>query len=120
MKYNTSIGNDFRATYAYDDVGDYSGMPYCSDLMVRFYCNTTDREGSIGISLSKYETTYRAKVYFSGTFELTKQEKGKDPVRLKGGSIAATPVNKHMLVKFANVDHQLIFQYLDGQKPQNH
>ena len=115
MEYNTSIGNDFRATYAYDDVGDYSGMPYCSDLMVRFCCNTTDREGSIGISLSKYETTYRAKVYFSGTFELTKQEKGKDPVRLKGGSIAATPVNKHMLVKFANVDHQLIFQY-DGTK----
>jgi len=111
MEYNTSIGNDFRATYAYDDVGDYSGMPYCSDLMVRFYFCASDREGNIGISLSKYETTYRAKVYFSGSFELTKQEKGKEPVHLMGMSIPATRMNKHTLVKFANVDHQLIFQF---------
>jgi len=111
MEYNTSIGNDFRATYAYDDVGDYRGMPYCSDLMVRFYCNASDPEGSIGISLSKYETTYRAKVYFSGLFALTKQEKGKEPVELKGMSIRAPRMNKHTLVKFANVDHQLIFQF---------
>jgi signal peptidase I len=111
MEYDTSIGNDFRATYAYDEVGDYSDMPYCSDLMVRFYCNTSDPEGSIGISLSKYETTYRAKIYYSGLFELTKQEKGKEPVELKGMSIGAPRMNKHTLVKFANVDHQLIFQF---------
>jgi signal peptidase I len=111
MEYSTSIGNNFRATYAYDDVGDYSGMPRCSDLMVRFYCRASDREGNIGISLSKYETTYRAKVDFSGSFELTKQEKGKEPVRLMGMSIAATQMNKSKLVKFANVDHQLVFQF---------
>jgi signal peptidase I len=111
MEYNASIGNDFRATYAYDNVQDYSGMPYCSDLMVRFYCNTGDPEGSIGISLSKYETTYRAKVNFSGLFELTKQEKGKEPEHLMEMSIQATRMNTHTLVQFANVDHQLIFQY---------
>jgi signal peptidase I len=34
--YDTRVGNDFKATYAYDDVRDYGNMPYCSDLMVRF------------------------------------------------------------------------------------
>ena len=112
MEYSTSIGNDFRATYAYDDVQDYSGMPYCSDLMVRFYCLISEPEGTIGISLSKYETTYRAKVSFSsGIFVLTKQEKGKEPVELMGISIKRPGMNKHTLVKFANVDHQLIFQF---------
>jgi len=112
MEYNTSIGNDFRATYAYDDVGDYSGMPYCSDLMVRFYCLASDPQGSIGISLSKYETTYRAKVYFSlGVIVVTKQEKGKEPVELTALSIKHPRMNEHTLVKFANVDHQLIFQF---------
>ena len=80
MEYDTSIGNDFRATYAYDDVQDYSGMPYCSDLMVRFYCLAGNPEGSIGITLSKYETTYRAKVSFSsGVIAITRQEKDKEP-----------------------------------------
>jgi signal peptidase I len=113
MEYNTSIGNDFRATYAYDEIRSYSGMPYCSDLMVRFYCISSAPEGSIGISLSKYETTYRAKVDFSGSFELTKQEEGKEPEELMRLSIRATPMNEHTLVKFANVDHQLIFEYGD-------
>jgi hypothetical protein len=87
-------------------------MPYCSDLMVRFYCLANDPQGSIGISLSKYETTYRAKVYFSsGVLVVTKQEKGKEPVPLTEISIKHPAMNKHTLVKFANVDHQLIFQF---------
>jgi hypothetical protein len=87
-------------------------MPYCSDLMVRFYCLASDPQGSIGISLSKYETTYRANVYFStGAVVVTKQENGKEPVELTGLSIKHPRMNKHTLVKFANVDHQLIFQF---------
>ena len=112
MTYSTIIGNDFRATYAYDNVDEYDYMPYCSDLMVRFYCLASDPQGSIGISLSKYETTYRAQVYFSsGVIVVTQQEKGKEPVELAGLSIKHPRMNKHTLVKFANVDHQLIFQF---------
>lgn len=112
MTYRTKIGNDFRATYAYDEVEEYDYMPYYSDLMVRFYCLANDPEGSIGISLSKYETTYRAKVDFSsGVIVVTKQEKGKEPVELSGISIKHPAMNKFTLVKFVNVDHQLIFQY---------
>jgi hypothetical protein len=80
--------------------------------MVRFYCNNGDPEGSIGISLSKYETTYRAKVSFSsGVIVITKQQKGKEPVELTSLSIKHPRMNKHTLVKFANVDHQLNFQF---------
>jgi hypothetical protein len=80
--------------------------------MVRFYCLANDPQGSIGISLSKYETTYRAKVYFSsGVIVFTKQENGKEPVELAEISIKHPAMNKHTLVKFVNVDHQLIFQY---------
>ncbi len=112
MTYRTKIGNDFRATYAYDEVEKYDYMPYYSDLMVRFYCLANEPQGSIGISLSKYETTYRAKVDFSsGVIVVTKQEKGKEAVKLAGISIKHPAMNKFTLVKFVNVDHQLIFQY---------
>ncbi len=112
MVYDTSIGNDFKATYAYDDVDTYGYMPYCSDLMVRFNCLANNTEGRIGIALSKYETTYRAEVYlWSMTMVVTKQEKGKDPVELPAMSIPQSRMNKQMPVKFANVDHRLIFEY---------
>jgi len=112
MTYSTKIGNDFRATYAYDEVEEYDYMPYCSDLMVRFYCLANDPQGSIGVSLSKYETTYRAKVDFSsGAIVFTKQEKDKEPEELAEISIKHPAMNKFTLVKFVNVDHQLIFQY---------
>jgi len=112
MVYDTSIGNDFKATYAYDDIDGYGYMPICSDLMVRFDCRAADSQGHIGIALSKYETTYRAEVLFStGTMIVTKQEKGEDPVELIGVSIKHPRMNEQTLVKFANVDHQLIFEY---------
>lgn len=109
--YDTNIGNDFKATYAYDDVDTYGYMPICSDLMVRFDCRSADSQGSIGISLSKYETTYRAEVLFStGTLIVTKQQKGEDPVELTSISIKHPRMNEKTLVRFANVDHQLIFE----------
>jgi len=112
MAYDTSIGNDFKATYAYDDIDTYSYMPVCSDLMVCFDCLANDSEGRIGITLSKYETTYRAEVYlWSGTMVVTKHEKGKEPEELVAISIPIPKMNQQTHVKFANVDHQLFFEY---------
>ncbi|MHC4682571.1 MAG: S26 family signal peptidase, partial [Planctomycetota bacterium] len=112
LVYDTSIGNDFRATYAYDDIDTYSYMPYCSDLMVRFDCLPGEPAGQVGIALSKYETTYRAQVHLqSRTMVVTKQEKGKSPVELAAVSIKQPRMNKQTPVRFANVDHRLIFQY---------
>ena len=113
MEYNTSIGNDFRATYAYDEIRSYSGMPYCSDLMVRFYCSSTDSQGRIGASMSKYQTTYKAWVDLKGEMVIAKIDKNGIITQLKQKSIKPPTINKPTLVKFANVDHQLIFQFGD-------
>ncbi len=111
MVYSTSIGNDFRATYAYDDVRDYKRLPYCSDLMVRFYANPHESEGRIGIELSKYETHYKAWVDLTGEMFITKNEKNGKITELARESIEPPTINKSALVKFANVDHQLVFQF---------
>ncbi|UCE49474.1 MAG: signal peptidase I [Phycisphaerales bacterium] len=110
--YDTTKGNDFSATYAYDQIDLHGNMPTCSDLMVRFSCLAESPQASIGIALSKYETTYRAQVLFStGTMIVTKQEKGENPVELIGVSIKHPRMNEQTLVRFANVDHRLIFEY---------
>ncbi|MBN1805734.1 MAG: signal peptidase I [Sedimentisphaerales bacterium] len=113
MEYDTSIGNNFRATYAYDEVGDYSGMPYCSDLMVRFYCNSEQAKGRIGASVSKDDTDYNAWVDFTGEMVITKNDKHGGDTELARKSIKSPKINKIILVKFANVDHQLIFEFGD-------
>jgi signal peptidase I len=114
--YDTSIGNDFKATYAYDDIDTYSIVPICSDLMVRFDCRTAgsqrrkaSRGGRIGIALSKYDTTYKAWIDLAGEMVIAKIDNDgqtSDLVRL-----GPVPVTESASVKFANVDHQLIFQY---------
>jgi hypothetical protein len=116
MAYSTSIGNDFRATYAYDDVRDYRRLPYCSDLMVRFHASAPDSQGLIGVELSKYETHYKAWADFKDgrgemTMHIAKVWKGKETL-LNSKSIGLwSTVKKSALVKFTNVDHQLIFQF---------
>ncbi len=108
--YDTSIGNDFKATYAYDDVTKYQRMPYCSDLMVRFYVHPAGLQGRIGVELSKYETSYKAWVDLTGEMAITKTEKdGKTTERRM--PIEPPAINKATLVKFANVDHQLTFEF---------
>jgi len=116
LTYDASIGNDFRAIYSYNNIKGYDNMPYCSDLMVRFYCRTGRAEGHIGVSLSKYGTTYKAEIRFSsGTMHISKQERGQKPIELAGISIQQPAMNKLTLVRFANVDHQLILE-LGGEK----
>ncbi len=123
--YDTSVGNDFRATYAYDDVKEYSYMPYCSDLMVRFCADSMLRQGQIGLELSKYETNYRAWVDFNdeGVMVITKTEKDGKITELARKLIEPPEYHGHLgrgitgwkpvipMVKFTNVDHQLIFQF---------
>ena len=93
LAYDTSVGNDFKATYAYDDVDGYGYMPNCSDLMVRFYCRATDPKGRIGVALSKYQTNYKAWVDLTGEMVITKNEKDKKSVDLARKSINPPAVN---------------------------
>jgi signal peptidase I len=111
MVYDTSIGNDFKATYAYDDIDTYSYMPVCSDLMVRFDCRAANSQGRIGVTLSKYETNYKAWVDWAGEMVICRDEKGNQSEELARKSIEPTTIEEYGLIKFANVDHQLIFQF---------
>jgi len=111
IAYDTSIGNDFKATYAYDDVDTYSYMPICSDLMVRFDCRSADSQGRIGIALSKYETNYKAWIDLAGEMVICRDEEGKESEELARKSIEPLEIDDSSIIKFANVDHQLIFQF---------
>jgi signal peptidase I len=118
MVYDASIGNNFRATYAYDDVKEYKRMPYCSDLMVHFYMNPHDLQGVIGIEMSKYETRYKAWVDSSGEMVI-EAVKDNETIELERKTIELPGVNKPILVKFANVDHRLIFEFGSEKLPHN-
>jgi len=111
LTYSTDSGNDFRATYAYDNVEEYNDMPYCSDLMVRFYCRSAGPQGRVGVTLSKYQTNYKAWVDLTGEMVITKNEENGKTTELARKSIKPPAINKSALVKFANVDHQLVFQF---------
>jgi len=111
MIYSTTIGNDFRAAYAYDDVEEYGYLPYCSDLMVRFYCRSAEARGGIGATLSKYQTTYKAWVDLTGEMVITKNDEDGTAKELARKSIEPPTINKSFLVRFANVDHRLDFQF---------
>jgi len=113
LVYDTSIGNDFKATYAYDNVDTYGYMPYCSDLMVRFDSRSADSQGRIGAALSKYETNYKAWVETSGEMVITKNQGGGQDMELARKSIDRPAGGKTVPFKFANVDHRLIFEYGD-------
>jgi signal peptidase I len=111
LTYNTAVGNDFKTSYAYDDVDSFAQSPYCSDLMMRFYASPASSKGVVGIALSKYQTNYKALVDFSGDMIIAKASQGQDFLELARTSIK--PLAKDLMpvkVEFANVDHQLIFQ----------
>jgi len=109
--YNTSQGRDFRAGYAYNNARIEEELPFCSDLMLHFYADSNSRQGLIGIELSKYGAHYRAWVDFTGEMVITKDERGKQAIELKRKQIQQPAINKPTLVKFAIVDHQLIFEF---------
>ncbi|TFG48901.1 MAG: signal peptidase I, partial [Candidatus Brocadiia bacterium] len=109
-----SSANNFRADYAYNSVMEFKHLPVCSDIMVRFYAQAGNR-GHIGIVLSKYEILYRAwvdlekgKMIIARVFEGTESELASMPV-------SKTLINGPVLLKFSNVDHQLILEFA-GEK----
>jgi len=120
LTYDTNSGNDFRVSYAYNKVSmrtrfpGYAKVPKCSDLMMRFYIQPGSEEGHVGITLSKYGVEYRAKLDLAGHVELTKVD-GNEPTLLTSGSFEPPPRDAYTLVKFANVDHQLLFEFNGSQ-----
>lgn len=113
--YDASEGNGFRTTYAYNEVERYGYMPVCSDLMMSFYVNARQRQGRVGVSLSKYETVYNGWVDFTGRMVIEKISNDGSMVELAAREIEIPDGDEPMPVKFANIDHLLVFQF-GGEK----
>jgi len=109
MTYGAPSANGFNIAYAYNDVRTYLRRPECSDLMVSFYCQPPDRsEGQIGIVLGKKGVNYRAQMDFLGRVVLSKVNGERETI-LTTQQVSLQP-GAFNLVKFANVDHQLLFE----------
>jgi len=114
LAYGAPSANGFAATYAYDEVYSYGRMPIASDLMFRFYVNPAGSAGRIGVTLSKYGIDYKAWVDLDGWMALAKVVDGQETI-LARQEVVAPPEGVYTLVKFANVDHQLLFEF-DGNE----
>jgi len=68
------------------------------------------RQGSVGVTVSKYQTLYKAWIDFAGNMVIAKVSEGKETI-LDSKIIDPSAMNKPTLVEFANVDHQLIFRF---------
>jgi len=114
LVYDTSVGNNFRACYAYNDVTESAYRPVCSDLMVRFYACSDNVRGQLGASVSKYGRRYAGYVDFDGELIISGTTDGREQV-LARKQIELPPAEKPAAFSFANVDHQLILRF-GGEK----
>ena len=123
LTYGSPSANDFRVAYAYNRMEMIQHAPPCSDLMVRFYVKADSAKlapaqagGKIGVTLSKYGVDYRAWWDLTGRMVLSKVEGGQETVL--DSRLTETPKTEQFtLFKFANVDHQLLFE-LGGDRLQ--
>jgi signal peptidase I len=110
LTYGAASANSFATTYAYNEVMSYSRMPQCSDLMFRFYVRPAGSEGRIGVTLSKLGVDYRGWVDLSGQLVIAKACNGQETI-LACKEIQAPSSRTFTLMKFANVDHQLLLEF---------
>ena len=115
LYYDTRTGNDFRATYAYDDVRSYPSMPICSDLMVRFDVANADGAGTVGAGLTKYGIEYKGWVDFSGRMRIEKVHSNGLIEELVGKDLEPGESVGAKLFRFANVDHVLKLEFGDAK-----
>jgi signal peptidase I len=109
LTYGSPSANDFRVVHAYNRLNMIPQPPQCSDLMVRFYVQAENAPGKIGVTLSKYGVDYRAWWDLTGRMILTRIDGDKETV-LDSRLTEAPKAGQFALFKFANVDHQLLFE----------
>ncbi|RKY10224.1 MAG: signal peptidase I [Planctomycetota bacterium] len=113
LVYDTRTGNDFKATYAYDDARFHPAMPLCSDLMVRFDVRAADSSATAGAVLSKYGLEYRGRVDFAGMMRIEKVLADGSAEELAVRAIDIDPDEGAKRLRFANADHVLVLEFGD-------
>jgi len=107
LKYNTELGNDFRANCAYNDLEENATAPYCSDLMVKFHIDAAKNTGLIGAVLSKYDRHYKAWLDIQTSEMVITETDDNNDIELARKKIDFDVTDKITSFQFANVDHQL-------------
>ncbi len=108
LVYDTSIGNDFRATYAYNDISRYSRMPYCSDIKLSMDLDTRDKDIITGVELSKYGIRYRGWLNGEGKINIERVISDNRIEELASGKIEDSSILSGVIpFSFANIDHLL-------------
>ena len=108
LTYGAPSANDFRATYAYNDLR-MANVPACTDLMVRFCVDFNSPASQVGVTLTRYGTRYQGSVDGHGRMELA-QIVGDERSVLSTAVIKDMPSGPPVLLKFSHVDHRLILQ----------
>lgn len=114
LRYNPTLGNDFRATYAYDATNRYPEMPVCSDLMMRYYVKM-EAQSAAGIQLSKYGIRYEGWVTSDGRMTISRLEQDSTKKILADGVYSSGDLSGIVQLRFANVDHLLVLEYGDSK-----
>jgi signal peptidase I len=112
LVFDSSDGEKFRAFYAYNNSSRYRNPPWCSDFKIEFYADFPDETVvRVGAVLSKYGRSYRGTVDGSGLMQIERFERDRfeELSRLKLSAAMSGKVE----MKFANVDHLLIFEVGD-------
>ncbi|MHC5182845.1 MAG: signal peptidase I [Planctomycetota bacterium] len=110
IQYNDQQGNDFKATYAYDDPGSFSMMPVCSDLMVQYYPEM-QANSSTGAQISKYGMGYRGWVHADGMMVIEQQMTNGQSIPLVERECVPDDLSKLSRFRFAVVDQQLVLKF---------
>ncbi len=110
LRYGAPSANDFRTTYAYNNVHTYTQMPECSDLKLRFLVHTQAPFGKIGVALTKYGITYRAWLDLEGRLVMAKVTDDNEII-LQQRSLERPLSDDLAFFSFAYVDHRLILEY---------
>jgi signal peptidase I len=110
IRYNDQIGTGFRATYAYDTPLNYSVMPVCSDLMIRYYLDLHE-DAAAGAQITKYGIDYQGWLDADGTMKLIRLTPAGQPQVLAEGRCRTEDLHQTTQFRFAALDHQVILEY---------
>lgn len=114
IQYNDEQGNDFKATYGYDNPVTYPMMPVCSDLMVQYHVSM-QQNAAVGAEIRKNGITYQGWVHSDGTMEVARLTPGGQSVSLENIQTSPSNLEKSSQFSFAVVDQQLVLQF-DSEK----
>lgn len=110
LRYDSSIGNNFKATYGYDNPMIYSRSPVCSDLMVEYYVSMQPQSATGG-AVRKYGARYQGWLESDGAMRIVRIDSEGQEILLEEGHCDVEDVERITRFRFATLDHQVILEY---------